>query len=239
MNPAWISRRLPLSGCAVRIDDVDGEDVGVGVLRRESLAVVRSAAEVVQAARQACARRLRAARERERRWRQRTREQSAQDLARESDEIRRRALADATRIAIAMRGEREQLIEAAEIFLIEIAHQAARRLLLELPAEQTARSSARLLRDEWRATRGEGVAELRAAPDDIASLEHIADDAGWTLAPDTQLTRGQCVLTHAAGSLHASYGDNVQALLAALPGALPNVLPTSLSSSPDIPEIFE
>ncbi|HEY1395920.1 FliH/SctL family protein, partial [Roseateles sp.] len=140
-------------------------------------------------------------------------------LAAEAAELRAGALADATRIAIALNEAREQCLAAAETVLVEIAHQAARRLLLDMPAEQLARSSARLVRDEWRAMRVEGPTELRAHPDDLAFLKDIAADAGWSLSPDGQLGRGHCVLSHPAGSLHARYDDNVRALLKALPGA--------------------
>jgi flagellar biosynthesis/type III secretory pathway protein FliH len=134
-------------------------------------------------------------------------------------ELQGRALADAARIATALHDEREQWLADAGVLLVEIAHQAARRLLLEMPAEEQARSSARLLRDEWRAMRGEGQAQLRAHPDDLARLEDIAAGAGWSLASDGLLDRGHCVLSHAAGSLHAHFDENVHALLKALPGA--------------------
>ena len=217
MNPAWISRRLLLNALALRLEEGEGADALV--LSRESLDVVRSADDVVRASRRACARRLRAARERARRWRQRAREQCLDQLARDSIDLRDQALVDATRIAIALNDEREQWRAAAEIFLVEIAHRAARRLLLELPADQQARSSACLLRDEWRAMRAEGQPQLRAHPEDLVVLQDIAADAGWSLAPDALLDRGHCVLSHPAGSLHARYDDNVHALLKALPGA--------------------
>ncbi|RZI61103.1 MAG: hypothetical protein EOP37_08905 [Rubrivivax sp.] len=134
MNPAWISQRVPLSGLALRIDDAEEEACPV-VLKRESLAVVRSAGEVVRAARSGCAMRLRAARERERLWRQRARDQVTDRLALDVAELRAAALTDAMRIASALRQDREQLLAGAETLLIDIARHAARRLLLDLPAE--------------------------------------------------------------------------------------------------------
>ncbi|WP_431050680.1 hypothetical protein [Roseateles sp. L2-2] len=234
MNPAWISQRLPLSGLSLRIDDADEGEASPVVLRRESLSVVRSAGDLVRAARSACAARLQAARGRERRWRLHARDRCTAALSHEVEELRRVALADAARIASAMRQDRERLLAASESLLIEIAQQAARRLLLDLPAEAVSRSSARLLRDEWRAMRGEGDARLRVPTDEAEALADIAADAGWTLVPDALLARGQCVLDHRAGSLHAHYGENVRALLDALPGPV-SMPPPACSPVPCFP----
>ncbi|MFX1680947.1 FliH/SctL family protein [Mitsuaria sp. CC2] len=225
MNPAWISQRVPLIGLALRIDDAEEGEACPVVLKRESLAVVRSAGDVVRAARSGCAMRLRAARKRERLWRQRARDQVTDRLALEVAELRAAAFADATRIASALKQDREQLLAGAETLLIDIARHAARRLLLDLPAEVVAQSSARLLREEWRAMRGEGESRLRVSPDEVQALTDIAADAGWTLVPDALMARGQCVLDHPAGSLHATYVENVRALIDALP------VPVSSSSS--------
>ncbi|OWQ49332.1 hypothetical protein CDL60_00225 [Roseateles noduli] len=234
MNPAWISQRLPLSDLALRIDDAEEGGASPAVLRRESLAVVRSAGDVVRAARSACAARLQAARERERRWRLHSRDRCTAALSHEAEQLRRVAIEDAARIASTMRQDREQLLAAAESLLIEIAQQAARRLLLNLPAECLAQSSARLLRDEWRAMRGEGDARLRVPIDEAEALADIAAEAGWTLVPDALLARGQCVLDHRAGSLHANYGENVRALLDALPGPV-SALPPACCTDPRFP----
>ncbi len=245
MNAAWISRRLPLSGLDVLIDD---ETTGTAVvLRRESLDVVRTAAELVVKARRACARRLRAARERECRWRQRARARSAEQAAREAAEARDQGLADAARISSALNQTREELLAASEILLLEIADRAVRRLLLDVPAEQRALSSARLLLEAWRAMRGDGVAQLLVHPDDLDCLRDVAAQADWRLLPDGTLERGRCVLTHPAGSLHASYAENVQALLDALtrgrtpPVAMPEPTPvaTTPASTPSPQEPIE
>lgn len=215
MNPTWISQRLSLSGLPLRLD-ADGERTGVAVLPRESLAVVRSAADVVGAARRACAGRLRAAREREREHRRRERAAASTRAAEAERDITRRALIEAARIASSLKEEREQLLAAAEPLMARIAQEAARRLLLELPSDVVAGASARLLHHEWLALRGEGDAHLSAHPEDLPTLGSLAAEAAWVLVADPTLARGHCVLTHPAGSLHAHFGENVQALIAAL-----------------------
>ncbi|MDH0865338.1 FliH/SctL family protein [Mitsuaria sp. GD03876] len=225
MNPAWIAQRLSLGAVAHRID---GDGDASAVLRRESLETVRSAADLVGAVRRACARRLRASRSREQAWRRHTRDAASRRMAQVEAEIRREALADTARIAGALNAEREQLLADAEALMNRITQEAARRLLLDLPPELVARSSARLLLNEWQSLHAEGEARLRAHPDDLPALDALAASAGWTLTSDPTLTRGHCVLAHPAGSLHASYDDNVRALIAAL-DAVPSAPPATSS----------
>ena len=127
------------------------------------------------------------------------------------------------------------MLAASERLMVEIAHQAARRLLLDVPVAQPPQSSARLLLEAWQAMRGEGQALLRVHPDDLDPLKDIAHRADWTLLPDAALERGGCVLSHPAGSLHARYADNVRALLGALPGAEPVHSPRPCQADPSIP----
>ncbi len=234
MNPAWITQRLALKGPAHRIG-MDAETACAEVVPLEALDAVRQAADVVASARRACAQRLRRTRERERRWRQRLRAQSLERAADEAADLQCQALADAARISAALKEARDELLTASEHLMVEIAHQAAHRLLLDLPSEQPPRSSARLLHEAWRAMRGEGQALLRVHPDDLDPLKDIAHRADWTLLPDAALERGGCVLSHPAGSLHARYVDNVQALLGALPGAEPLHSPRPCQADPSTP----
>ncbi|WP_416758280.1 hypothetical protein ACNI65_17470 [Roseateles sp. So40a] len=213
MHPAWIAERLTLNGLALRLDqDVETGEAAV-VVARESLAVIREASELVRAARRRCASRLRQARQRETRWRAQKREALNRQALDQIEALRRETLTDVARIASALTGERAALQAGIETLMTTIAHAAARRLLIELPGDLAARSSARLLLDEWRASRGEGDGRLRAHPDDAAVLGGFAADTGWTLTPDSTLETGHCVLEHPMGSLHASYRDNVGALI--------------------------
>lgn len=153
-------------------------------------------------------------------------------------EIHRSALAETARIATALADERRQLTQAMETLIVEISRQAARRLLLAVPPDLAIQSSAHLLLDEWRAMRGEGDPQLRVHPDDLDALRELAKGAGWALISDVTLARGHCELTHAAGSLRATYGDNVRALIDALgpPGVVLMDAPSQSINSPLVKE---
>ncbi|UXH79520.1 hypothetical protein [Roseateles amylovorans] len=141
-----------------------------------------------------------------------------------------------------LREERQALRDTVHSLAVDAVRQAARRLLMDVPAEWPTASSVALALADWRALDLADQVTLRVHPEDLsvggrfgslgqsrrstwATEGEAPGDAtrtdeaiakGWSLRPDPTLKRGQCVLRHTAGSIHADFSVNVLTLCDAL-----------------------
>lgn len=215
MQRTWLSQSLRLEGIAHRIE-AGVSDESPLVLRRESLAVVRSVDELVVATRGACARHLRSARRRMKELRHQARLADSEAIALQRADAERDALVSLAAVSAALNEERKRLLDGAAALMSELARQTVKQLLLDVPHDWAARSSVGLLRDAWKTLTSDDEARLRVHPDAVSAVQAMAAEAGWSLTADATLARGHCVLVHAAGTLHADFSANVCALLNAV-----------------------
>lgn len=230
MNPRWIAHRYPLADVPHRLDDD-------GVVPRESLAIVRDASTLIRRTRHACAGRLRRARRLHQDGARRAMESLQARAQVVEQEAREAVLGEAVQLLNQLRQERIALRQTVHALAADVIRQAAQRLLLEVPADWPIASSVELVLADWQALELKDEFAVRVHPEDLALVSQLsagqsppAFDAAaarpstlvaalgvrWSVRPDASLHRGECVLRHSAGSIHADFPMNVSALCAAL-----------------------
>ncbi|WAC75175.1 FliH/SctL family protein [Roseateles sp. SL47] len=221
MKPLSITRRYRLADTPHRLADADG------VLSAASLGAVSEASALVAQVRGRCAAHLRALRQRQQRYLTRQRAACEADV-----------LARAAQLSQQLQDERRKVRETAAALVAQVARDALKRLMVELPEAWPARSSVQLVLAEWTSLELKDEAVLHLHPDDLALMAPDRSPLPWTLMADPKLPRGACVLSHAAGTVRADFQANVEALQAALspastpPPATPSSSASSASSIP-------
>ena len=210
MKPIAVARRYCLADTPHLLADEDG------VVPASALAVVADTGRLVSEVRRRCAARLRASRRRHQ-----------DQLRQQRSACEAGVLARAAELSRALQAERLALSDTAADLVSQVARDALRRLMVQLPDAWPAQSSVQLALSEWSSLQLKDEAVLHVHPDDLPLLPPKDAQAPWTVAADPALARGACVLTHSAGTVHADFHTNLEALQAAL-----NQLPADAAAPP-------